>query len=315
MYMIEVMLGLRVGESLSGGDFHGLLANHLVILTHVASGRVSVEGMLEHSKTKFQRWINAVGLSEGAAKLDLADALRAYWGHAGFEMRGVGGRGVEQGGYLVEGPNYSVLRFSLMGVSEDDFGRACRALAKSTSREVRQWVEFVRLRGGERRVAKGSMDKRYINVAGGSAGCAAIGAAMLALESAGLGELAEEVPGPLMRSTHGDTLGYSHMALQPSSTYSQLHDLLDEAYVLANPPGDPDPELDLKGLAAPLWGHHSLRRASDTVARATMSESGATELDIDLYFGWLEKQYSQKMQLHYASRHDREHRTCVTRFV
>ena len=32
MFAMEVMLGLRVGEALSGGDFHGLLANHLVIL-------------------------------------------------------------------------------------------------------------------------------------------------------------------------------------------------------------------------------------------------------------------------------------------
>ena len=320
MYLMEVMLGLRVGEALSGGDYHGLLANNFVILTHQGTGRVSTEAMLEHSKTKFQRWINAVGTSEGAAQLELAAALRAYWVRAGFAMRGetrdgVWQQGVVQGGYLVEGPNYSVLRLSLLGVSESDFGRACRMLAGAASQEVRHWVPYVRLRGGERRTAKSSMDKRYINVAGGPAGCAAIGEAMLALQAAGLGDLAEEVPGPLMRATHGDVLGYAHMPLQPSSTYASLHAMLDEAYVLANPVGDPDPELDLKGQAAPLWGHHSLRRAADTIARASMDESGATEQDIDLYFGWLEKQYSQKMQLHYASRHDREQRTCVTRFV
>ena len=32
MVALEVMMGLRVGETLSGGDFHGVLANHLTTL-------------------------------------------------------------------------------------------------------------------------------------------------------------------------------------------------------------------------------------------------------------------------------------------
>ena len=51
----------------------------------------------------------------------------------------------------------------------------------------------------------------------------------------------------------------------------------DEAYSLANPPGDPDPWLDLQGLDEPLWGHHSFRRCADLVARATMVQTGATD--------------------------------------
>ena len=30
MFACEVMFGVRVGEALSGGDFHGVLANNLV---------------------------------------------------------------------------------------------------------------------------------------------------------------------------------------------------------------------------------------------------------------------------------------------
>ena len=73
-----------------------------------------------------------------------------------------------------------------------------------------------------------------------------------------------------------------------------------------------DPELDLQGFAEPLWGHHSFRRFADTVARETMALTGATEQDIDLYFGWMENFYNQKMQVHYQSRFDRTRRTAVT---
>ena len=46
-----------MGEALQGGDFHGLLANHLVILQRLNEygepvGEETLEGMLEHSKTK-----------------------------------------------------------------------------------------------------------------------------------------------------------------------------------------------------------------------------------------------------------------------
>ena len=52
------------------------------------------------------------------------------------------------------------------------------------------------------------------------------------------------------------------------STYEVFHSLFDAAFeeLMA---GGGDPELDLQGLAAPQWGHHSLRRLADTVARQT----------------------------------------------
>ena len=162
-----------------------------------------------------------------------------------------------------------------------------------------------------------SLDRRYVNVTGGARGCASIAMAARELTLAGLADLLEVVPGPLMRSTHGAALGLSHMPLNPTSTYDQLHALMDEAYQLANPLGDPDPELDLSSSkdGQPLWGHHSNRRGADTVARQTMGATGATEEDIDLTFGWQEAMYSKKMQIHYEGRFTRDRRTNVTRMM
>ena len=46
-----------------------------------------------------------------------------------------------------------------------------------------------------------------------------------------------------------------------------------------------------------------------------MGQTGATEQDIDITFGWQESFYSAKMQNHYESRFTRERRTCVTRLL
>ena len=107
----------------------------------------------------------------------------------------------------------------------------------------------------------------------------------------------------------------TEMPLDPSGTYAALHKIFDEAHELSNPEGDPDPWLDLQGLSEPLWGHHSLRRMADTVARATMGRSGSTEQDIDLTFGWNERMYNQKMQYHYETRFNRDKRYRVTMYL
>ena len=131
---------------------------------------------------------------------------------------------------------------------------------------------------------------------------------------AGFGEWFSIAPGPLMRATHAKMLGLAHkahMPLQPSTTYDLLHECLPRAYELPNADG-PDPELDLRGLAAPLWGHHSVRRGADTKARHTMHITGATERDIDMLFGWNEHLYKAMMQLHYESNLQRDGRSKVT---
>jgi hypothetical protein len=171
------------------------------------------------------------------------------------------------------------------------------------------------LRGEQRRAAATSKDKRYVNVVGGPRQSREIASVCLELSTAGFGEFMSIVPGPLMRATHGSALGVSLMPLDPQSTYSKLHEMLDTAVAACSPPGDPDPELDLAGRATPLWGHHSFRRFADTVARQTRGETGASEQDIDLMFGWMEAFYSARMQLHYESYFVRERRCAVTRLV
>lgn len=329
---LEVMCGLRVSEVLGGGDGHGLLANHLVILRNLSTGEESVEGLLEHSKTKHRRWVNAVGLSEGEGRVPLAQCIRDYWEVGGFETSSW-----EEGGYAVTGPDYSVVRVSLiaLGTTEPD-SRArlellCSLLARSQSGEVRRHASTSKTKAWERFLAKSSMEKRYVNVVGGRGGRAIttedgstvhqgmsqdIITVVRELERAGFtedGRIAV-VPGPLIRaSSHGGKV-QTHMPWVPNSSYGQLDELLDEAHRLANLES-PDPELDLQGLAKPEWGHHSNRRCSDTVARQTRSETGASEQDIDLVFGWQEAMYSARMQLHYESKFDREARKVVTRMV
>ena len=192
---------------------------------------------------------------------------------------------------------------------------ACHLLSRSADPEARRWAAYTQQRGEERRDADHSMDRRYVNVTGGPRESPGLGIVAAELTRAGFGSLISIVPGPLMRATHGKGLGHSHMPLSPQSTYDVIHTMFDEAFQLANPAGDRDPELDLQGLASPLWGHHSLRRFADTCARQTREQTGATEQDIDLTFGWMEAFHSAKMQVHYESRFTRDRRCCVTRLV
>merc|ERR1712070_739397 len=292
MYALEILFGLRVGEALAGGDYHGLLANNLYLLRRLdamslPTGRVTGEAYLEHSKTGHSRYINAVGLSLGPARVRFEDFTRNYWELVGFEIRTR-----HEAGYEITGPDYYVVRVSLVALTrtgEGDVERLehlARVLRISESREARKWAEYSLLRA-KQRLSGDSLDKKYINVVGGARDSADVCQVARELHLAGFEEHTSVVPGPLMRATHGKDMGFTHMPLQPSSTYDMLHECLPRAFELANR-DSPDPELDLRGLAEPLWGHHSNRRGADTVTRHTMHLTGATERDIDMIFGWNE---------------------------
>ena len=91
---------------------------------------------------------------------------------------------------------------------------------------------------------------------------------------------------------------------------------MDVAFKMANSTeSGPDPELDLLGASKPSWSHHSWRRFADKVARETRKETGASDTDIDLFFGWMEAYYRKLMALHYAGRGDRVKRARVTMMV
>ena len=227
-----------------------------------------------------------------------------------------------QGGYRVEQPDYYVVRLDLRALGRDAEESAARLrlvtalMARSASLEARVWAKYSQQRGAERLSAAHSMEKRYINLVGGRFDGEDIASVLLELETAGFGDRAKRVPGPLLRATHSGVVArgrrsFSHMPLQPQSTYDMLHTLFDQAHEQLLAEGG-DPELDLAGLAAPQWGHHSIRRLADTVARQTMEITGATEQDIDITFGWLEAMYSHRMQLHYESRFTRTVRARVT---
>ena len=106
---LEAMCAFRVGETLGGGDGHGLLASNLRLLTEIGSdGRpradrdVIVEATpLEHSKTRHRRVVTAFGESRGLAMIPLEAIVREYWRLAGFHVTTK-----EAGGYREEAPGY-----------------------------------------------------------------------------------------------------------------------------------------------------------------------------------------------------------------
>ena len=165
------------------------------------------------------------------------------------------------------------------------------ASEKAGAKIAAQWAKYS-VDSAIRRLDADSLEKKYINFIGGPRDSAEIGLVANALERAGFASRMEMVPGPLMRATHGDSLGFSHMPLQPSTIYDALHECYDQAFAMANANG-PDPELDLRGLCTPLWGTHSARRGADTNARTNMHVTGATPLDIDMVFGWNEHIHKQ----------------------
>ena len=305
---LETGCGVRVGEAMGSGDYHGVKAGHVVILRHIDTGLVTVELMLEHSKTKHKRWSNCLGTTLGAAQLPLAKLLREYWAECKWEAL----TWVE-GGYEVTSVDYYVARVSMLGMTPKQLDAVEALLKSSEVAAVRRAATATMARARSRYTAKLSKDKRYVNVIGGTANSHDIGQVALEFERAGLGTFVSVVEGPLLRSTDGNTV--SHMPLDPSTTYTTLHAIMDEAYARSNPDGDPDPWLDLQGLDDPLWGHHSFRRCADTVARSTMARTGVSEQDIDRVFGWLEAMYSQRMQYHYETRFNRDRRYRVTMYL
>ena len=142
--------------------------------------------------------------------------------------------------------------------------------------------------------------QKYVNVCGGVKADALLAQMRNAFLVRGFSEEAAAiVPGPLIRATAGSLS--NHMPLEPGSTYSLLKVVMDKAYKELNDMSKSlsDEELDLQGLTAPKWGNHSWRRFCDKMAREAMKETGATEVDIDLYLGWNELIHHKEMQLHY----------------
>ena len=112
------------------------MANNLVVLQNILTGEETVEAFLEHSKTGHRRYMNALPSSKGAARIEIGKYLREYWSLVGFDMTPE--RRVDAG-HRVTGPDYSVLRLSLVALGSspaedsDRFDLVCRLLARSRS--------------------------------------------------------------------------------------------------------------------------------------------------------------------------------------
>jgi len=308
---LEAVGGLRVGEALGAGDHHGIYANNMCILRDTRDGSVSVEGRLEHSKTKNPRWINMVGVTE-TSRVQVAGLLADYWKQCGIETT----TRVE-GVYEETRPDYWVVRVSLLGGSTDHLSHLGKVLRNSSVRNVRALASNSILRATQRSSLKhDTEEKAYINVAGGKWNSPELRQVMLELRGAGLGRWSRLAMGPLIRASAGSKVGLNHMPLSPDSTYAILKEAMGMAYEQANSSeSGPDPELDLMGALKPSWSNHSWRRFADKVARETRQTTGVSEVDIDLFFGWMEAFYQKLMQLHYAGRGDRVKRARVTMMV
>ena len=149
---------------------------------------------------------------------------------------------------------------------------------------------------------------KYVNIAGGTKEQASRVADLL--RDGGLGRYIDVVPGPLLRATRGRLL--THMPLSPDSSYTHIIGAIHDAYEQSSQMEEPDLELDLAGLERPKWGHHTLRRTGDKVARDSQEVTGVDKGEIDDHFGWDQRNRAKDSQLHYAGRRDRARRARIT---
>ena len=95
-----------------------------------------------------------MAVTEGGARVELAEYLGEYWRLTGVEVTDPSL--AFEGGYGVEQPNYYVVRLSLLGlVGEDGAARVQvlgRILGRSESAEVRKWASFSELRAAHGRL-------------------------------------------------------------------------------------------------------------------------------------------------------------------
>ena len=297
--------GCRVGEVSGGGDCHGLLANNSCILLRPGSndgeaGSLAlpesvVEYKLEHSKTGFSRYLDLAGETKNSG-IQTAKHLREYWALAGFTVTEK-----VQAGVTVLRPSFFVVRVSLLGMADTD--KLEDALDNCPMWSVKKEVKVTKNYMWQRFKMRGlqSQAKKHVHVASGDS--------VETLKGVEgyfrcLGFDASIVEGPLLLSTTagGRKRAPSLMPLSTSSTFGPTKALLEKAYIRANcDPGDLDPDLDVPPGVAPKWSTHSLRRLADTTARRYREESGTSEKEIDLYFGWNERLLKKAMQVHYAS--------------
>ena len=300
-FLCEGVGGCRIGEVCGGGESHGVLANNLAFLEDPSvtdpMARSVVELKIEHSKTGFSRTLNLAAVT-GTSKIRVADVFMDYCKEAGFKMVTT-----VQAGVRVTRPDFWVVRVSLLGLDETGLIKLLRVLEKEKSPEVQQQLATTKSEARRRHIATGSesQQKKYINVAAGDSTNRRL--SDLTGRLTALGYVAQLVDGPLLLSTTGGLRQMPKiMPYSTSSASAPTKELLTNAWLAGFVDGlSQDDDLDLPPGQKPKWSTHSLRRLADTVARRYRGETGVTEDQIDIYFGWNEKILLKAMQVHYAS--------------
>ena len=305
-FVMEGVGGCRIGEVAGGGDLHGLLSNNVAILEKLdaPSGALDacvVEAYLEHSKTKFSRYLDLAGKTRTTG-IECALIVLEYWKLAGVRLTVTMQQGVK-----VTRPDHWVVRVSLLGFDrkEEKLQELIRYVAASRRPVIAPYAKAIE-NDARLRYRALSEQKSYINVAVGSSIDSALAEVRGELEA--LGFKASLVPGPfLIATTGGRYPKLKTMPLSTNSTFDTTKKILEMAHRQANQKDkngicvDPDPDLELKEGEEPRWTTHSLRRLGDTTARRYREDTGTTEAMIDLYFGWQERVLKKAMQVHYES--------------
>ena len=111
LVVLEALGGLRIGEATGGGDYHGLLANNMSIITS-SEGTETVEAKIEHSKTGRSRFVNFAAVT-AVSQIDAASIVRKYWRSCDLKVTRVW-----EAGYWIERPDYVVVRVNLLAVTD-----------------------------------------------------------------------------------------------------------------------------------------------------------------------------------------------------
>ena len=308
--ILEAVAGMRVGETT--GELHGVLANDICVLQDRETGEFFVDIRVSDSKTKHPRFVSVVGTTR-RTKLSLANGLATLAKH--WDMRV---DVVRESAYIVHRFDYWVLRVSLLAISESEISALKMAIVNSRVGAVRSLsaylVETIRVRA----IATGGEEKKHVNLWGGPRESPQFQMLLRELSSHGVRlDRVRKVPGPLIRATCSRGGHVTHTAMDPKSTLRAIGSMMDEAYEAVLASRTHDPELDLMGREVPLFRNHANRRFADKVARDAMRLGAVSEVDIDIFFGWKEKEHEKNSQLHYAgeSRRDRVRRSLMTRDV
>ena len=317
--MINESVGcLRAVESCAAVEKHGLAANDCFVLQDVHTGVVSVELKVHDSKTHFSRYIN-MAAETTTSKIQVAEAFMEL-----FRVNNLTLVNQTEGGFKVLSPDSWSVRLSLLGLPEDFERQLERALGEYAGFDPMAPALLKRLLKYAKQAWKattGGEDHKYVLLNEGPFKWEGHSYLVQCLRRHGLGTPGQDitvVPAPLLRSTeHGGRL------LTPMpQTYSGAHENMTKAFKAAfekaNPPGDPDPELDRQGHEKVLWGQHSWRRLGEKVARDSKpiwEAEGVTSTDVDKYSDWNQMELSKDMQIHYSGeqRSFRVRRCAITR--